>query len=191
MPSSRRASSRSRTSASSTTTSASSPLLPQPPAAPASSSINTTTTMADATPLKYTPLGEIPGVVASVRAAFDAGTTRPLAWRRAQLRALRTLVEENSGAFTAALQADLRRPEFECVVHETATVLAEIKIALGKLGEWTGRTTVPTPAGMLPGSSWTQPDPLGVVSGLRGMGRGGDAGARAQPAAQRVAGRAT
>jgi acyl-CoA reductase-like NAD-dependent aldehyde dehydrogenase len=178
MPGPRRSSSRSRSAPSpaAAATSASSPLLSPPSAAAPAAAPATTTTMADGAPLKYTPVGDIPGIVAATRAAFDAGTTRPLAWRRAQLRAIKALVEENADAFKAALQADLRRPEFECVVHESFVVVSEVKMALSQLSAWTARTPVPTPAGMLPGTSWTQPDPLGVVS------TGAGAGWRAHPA---------
>mgnify|MGYP001215701523 CR=1 FL=1 len=43
--------------------------------------------MADAAVADTEPAA-VPGTVARVRAAFDAGVTRPLAWRRAQVRLL-------------------------------------------------------------------------------------------------------
>lgn len=58
-----------------------------------------------------TPVDAIPGIVASARAAFDTGKTRPLKWRVQQLEAIIRLCEENKDAITRAIQADLGRAE--------------------------------------------------------------------------------
>ena len=50
------------------------------------------------------------------------------------------------------------------VVAESLTVLAEARHALRHLPSWVGPTSVPTPPAMLPGASWTQPEPLGVAT---------------------------
>ena len=45
----------------------------------------------------------IPDVVAGVRRAFAAGRTRPVEWRRAQLKALSAMVRENETRIAEAL----------------------------------------------------------------------------------------
>jgi aldehyde dehydrogenase (NAD+) len=64
--------------------------------------------------------------IASLRASFDSGKTRPEAWRRTQLERLQAMIEENEEAFNEALHADLGKSGFEARMTETGTVLAEI-----------------------------------------------------------------
>ena len=111
----------------------------------------------------FTPVAALPGIVAAARAAFASGKTRDVAWRKAQLRAIIRAVEENMGAISEALQADLRRPQFEVVVAEALTVTAEARHALAHLDGWVRPRSVATPPGLLPGSSWTKAEPLGVA----------------------------
>lgn len=68
--------------------------------------------------LKYTPVDQIPGIVAAARAAFDADKTRPLEWRKRQIRQIKNMMAENTAAIVEALKADLRRPEMEGVMAE-------------------------------------------------------------------------
>ena len=53
------------------------------------------------------------GAADRLRETFDSGRTRPLAWRREQLKRLKDLVSERSGEFVTALQADFGKPELE------------------------------------------------------------------------------
>ena len=50
------------------------------------------------------------------------------------------------------------------VTGETLTVIAEAQYALKNLDSWAARQSVATPAFLIPGSSWTQAEPLGAVS---------------------------
>jgi len=113
--------------------------------------------------LVYTSSVAIPGIVASTRAAFESGRTKPLSWRKAQLRAVRALVLENEAAITAAIAADLHRPQWESVVAELVAVAAEANDALSHLNSWAADESVPTPAALLPGTSALHREPLGVA----------------------------
>ena len=62
-----------------------------------------------------TPLSQITGLADASRTFFRTGKTRPLAWRKTQLRALITALLSNEKAIEAAMHADLRRPQFEAV----------------------------------------------------------------------------
>ncbi len=129
------------------------------------SSEATALTMPSSTPAKlaYTPIADLPGIIASARAAFAAGTTKPLSWRRAQLYALARLVEENQAAILEALHADLRKPQFEAAIHEVALVAGEARHMAAHLGAWAAPEPVVTPSMHLPASSYVVKDPLGVV----------------------------
>lgn len=144
--------------------------------------------MASAASKVYTPtaLNAIPGLVAGARAAFDAvrvlrrgystfvhsapprpappqNKTRPLSWRKQQLSAIARMIDENRKDIHAALVADLRKPELEALSSEILPVLADVKHLLAHLDSWAAVRSVPTPGFLLPGSSFVQPEPLGVV----------------------------
>ena len=89
-------------------------------------------------------LEAIPGVVERARASFDARTTRPLAWRLAQLKALRRMVTENEDAIHRALTADLGRPRMESYVAEIAFTVKDIDHAAAHLRSWMKPSRVST-----------------------------------------------
>lgn len=98
-----------------------------------------------------------------LRATFDSGLTRPLAWRQDQLSALKRMLTEREGELAAALEADLGKCLFDAVNTEIGFVRKEIDHARKHLGRWTKARRVATPLVALPGSSWLQPQPKGVV----------------------------
>ncbi|MDP2122244.1 MAG: aldehyde dehydrogenase family protein [Hoeflea sp.] len=102
-------------------------------------------------------------ILTDLRATFARHTTRPEAWRRAQLHRLKAMIEENEGAILDALHADLGKSAFEGRLTETGTVLAEINHALKHLKGWMRPTSVWTPITNQPGRSMIKPEPLGVV----------------------------
>ena len=60
-----------------------------------------------------------------LKKTYESGRTRPLAWRRAQLNALRRLVTENRDAFVSSAMADLGKPAAETVLMELNLVAGE------------------------------------------------------------------
>lgn len=75
-------------------------------------------------------------VVAGLRAAFASGRTRPVAWRREQLGALRALLTERSEDFLTALHADLGKGPAEAYRTEIAFTLNELDHTVRHLDEW-------------------------------------------------------
>ena len=77
--------------------------------------------------MTITPPGTIdaPTLNKTLRATFDSGRTRPLAWRKAQLAGLRRMVEESDAELVEALRQDLGRPPMEAFVAD--------------IGHWTSR----------------------------------------------------
>lgn len=110
-----------------------------------------------------TPLDRIAPLVASARAAFDDGTTRPMTWRVATLKRLRALITEREDRLLDALAADFGKPRAEAWIAEIGLSYSEINYTLANLALWARRDKVPTPIAGKPGSSLIISEPLGVV----------------------------
>jgi aldehyde dehydrogenase (NAD+) len=117
---------------------------------------------APATP-PATPDLDAPELVARLRAAFDAGRTRPLDWRRAQLKAMRKMLTERESELQDALRADLGKPPLEAYGTDIGYTINEIDLALKHLRSWTRPRRVPTPLATKPATGRVVPEPLGVV----------------------------
>jgi len=101
--------------------------------------------------------------VARLRATFDTGRTRDIAWRRGQLGALRRLLTEGEGRLIAAIAADFAKPAFETQITETRNVVWEIDHALPRLARWMRGKRASIPWALWPGSGRIRPEPLGVA----------------------------
>ncbi|WSL80525.1 aldehyde dehydrogenase family protein [Kitasatospora sp. NBC_01266] len=102
-------------------------------------------------------------VVARLRAGFDTGRTRPLAWRLAQLAALRALLTEQSDEFLAALRTDLGKSETEAYRSEIGFTLNELDHTVAHLAQWLAPRPAAVPAAFRPAEAQVVRDPLGVV----------------------------
>ncbi|MEV6686461.1 aldehyde dehydrogenase family protein [Streptomyces sp. NPDC051130] len=102
-------------------------------------------------------------VVARLRAAFDTGRTKCLAWRTGQLEALRTLLTERGDELAAALHADLGKSRAEAYRTEIDFTVREIDHTLEHLAEWLRPQPAPVPERLAPAVAHTVQDPLGVV----------------------------
>ena len=115
-------------------------------------------------PLRSVPstdVERIPGLVADLRTHFDAGHTRPLAWRKQQIERLRSMIREHGDELAEALHADLRKPPLEAWAADLGQVTVEASLALKNLKRWMR----PERAGLIPipGRSRIVREPLGVV----------------------------
>lgn len=119
-----------------------------------------------------TTLDGSPGVGAStdpaalvqrLRATFQSGRTRPLAWRRDQLEQLERLLIEGEDELLAALRADLGKPAIEGWTTDVAITRTEVRTLLKNLGKWTGDEKVKVPLIGQPGSGRIVREPLGVA----------------------------
>src|SRR3954454_14746396 len=102
-------------------------------------------------------------VVKRLRATFDAGRTRPVEWRKAQLHALKQLLVDGEEELSAALGRDLGKSALEGFLTEIAFVKAEIDETLHHLGAWLRPAKVSVPFKQQPGKARIHRDPLGVV----------------------------
>lgn len=103
------------------------------------------------------------GTVERLRAAFDAGRTRPIAWRVAQLAALERMMAENEEAIRAALRVDLGKPVAEAMTAEVDFIRKEAKLARTRVAGWARPKAVSTPLAMQPGRSTVAPSAYGVA----------------------------
>jgi aldehyde dehydrogenase (NAD+) len=116
---------------------------------------------AENAPLPATELETIPATLERLRAAFEAGHTRPLAWRREQLRAMREMLTARADVFLEALHADFGKPAFEALAADIGQAKIEASLARRRLGKWAR----PEKIGRIPfvGRGRVLREPLGVV----------------------------
>lgn len=65
-------------------------------------------------------------VVAAQRAFYNTGATRPLSFRKEQIRKLFYMVSDNTNDILAALDADLGKPKHEAFSQEITMTLQDI-----------------------------------------------------------------
>lgn len=120
-------------------------------------------TLPSVTSTPSTRLDLIPQLVDALRARFDSGATRGIAWRMRQLDGLIRFVEEREHDILAALAADLGKPEMEAHSSEVAYVAADAVHAKKHLRRWLKPERVSSPLFVQPGKSYIVREPLGVV----------------------------
>ena len=111
----------------------------------------------------HTDIANIAGMTTTLRASYNAGVTRPLAWRRHQLQQMVRMLEENEAAFSDALRIDLGKPTVEGFITDIAFVTGEVKSMLKNLKKWNKPERVSSPIATQPAKSRRVPEPLGVV----------------------------
>ena len=114
-------------------------------------------------PVPHADVNGIPELVANLRARFDTGVTRPLAWRLEQLKKLEAMLRENEATLSAALTADLRKPEIEGFMMDIGIVATEIADMRKRLKSWMKPQRAATPMAIQPAKSFIVREPLGVV----------------------------
>src|SRR5688572_16423771 len=102
-------------------------------------------------------------VIAPLRQSFDEGLTRPLHWRRSQLRQLKRLLVEGEDELLDALASDMGKPRTEAWLSELALTLAEIDVMIDNLDDWAAPEKVKVPMLAQPGRAEIVREPLGVV----------------------------
>ncbi|TFY78684.1 hypothetical protein EWM64_g5328 [Hericium alpestre] len=86
--------------------------------------------------LKYTPLADISKIHAKALATFASGVTRPLEYRKQQLRQLGKMLQENEERLVQAIYVDVGKPRLEATVADIGPVVYGVVDALAKLDEW-------------------------------------------------------
>ncbi|MGH1523292.1 aldehyde dehydrogenase family protein [Leifsonia sp. L25] len=105
----------------------------------------------------------IPHTVATLRAAFERGRTKPLSWRLAQLAALRRMLTERAAEFEDALLEDLAKNPTESQIAEVGFVVGEIDHMRRNLRRWLRPRRVAVPGALMPAKARVVLEPVGVV----------------------------
>lgn len=114
-----------------------------------------------ATPISTQP--DFSNMFADLEAVFESERTMSLAWRAQQLKALERMMVEREQDILDALKADLGKHALEAWSTEISYVAGDAAYCRKNLKKWTKRRKVGTPMVAMPGKSWLQPEPLGVV----------------------------
>lgn len=99
----------------------------------------------------------------ALRHHFASGATRPYAFRKQQLLALKKAIIAHEEEIYAALYADLKKSPEECWVTENGFVLSELDHAISWLSAWMEPESKSTNLLNLPSKSKVMKEPLGVV----------------------------
>ncbi len=110
-----------------------------------------------------TPTTSATDIIDRTRATFASGRTRPVGWRKDQLRALDRMLVERETEFGEALRLDLGKSATEGYLTEIAFVRAEIADTLKHLDHWLKPERAPVPVKQQPGRARIHRDPLGTV----------------------------
>lgn len=116
-----------------------------------------------ATVLEHRPAVDIAALLDKQRRFFVSGQTRPLEFRRAQLKKLDAAIKAYETRIQEALKADLGRHPTESSMVETMVCGEEIFAALAGIDEWVQDRPVSTPLAVFPAHSYIRPEPKGVV----------------------------
>lgn len=101
-------------------------------------------------------------LIASQRAFFRTGATRPYAFRKAQLEKLYKAIQSNEQAILDAVKKDLNKSQFEGTFAEVALVLHEISFMIKHLHSWMKPTSVTNPLTHFGSRSKIYREPYGV-----------------------------
>jgi aldehyde dehydrogenase (NAD+) len=118
---------------------------------------------ASARPREAQTVDGIPALVKELRAAFDSGKTRPIAWRLQQIAGLGRFVHEREAEITEALHADVGKPKLESFIAEINYVRGDAAHVQKHLASWMKPEKVRTPLVTQPGTSRVHREPLGVA----------------------------
>jgi acyl-CoA reductase-like NAD-dependent aldehyde dehydrogenase len=113
--------------------------------------------------MAFTDIKKIPEICLRVRNAFNAGKTRPVSWRKEQLRSLLRLVNENRQLFYEAGQKDLHKHPFEVDAHCLAMIESECVHLLNHLDEYVLPERPPVPFVNAFDGAQIRNEPLGAV----------------------------
>jgi aldehyde dehydrogenase (NAD+) len=98
-----------------------------------------------------------------LRATFATGRTKPVAWRRGQLRALRALLTDHADELQNALKADLGKSALEAFTTEIGFTVNEIDHALAHLTSWLRPRRTRVPVALAPARARIVREPLGTA----------------------------
>ncbi|GGH67595.1 aldehyde dehydrogenase family protein [Phaeocystidibacter marisrubri] len=104
---------------------------------------------------------DLKDISAQQTAYYKTRVTRPISFRKEQLRLLKQAIQKHESEITDALHRDFKKPAWEGWVSEIGVVYAEIDHTLSHLKKWAKPERVRTPLALLPSSSRVYKEPVG------------------------------
>lgn len=101
-------------------------------------------------------------IVRRHQAYFKQGATRPVAFRKEQLRKLREAIRRYESRIMAALRQDLNKSEREAYATEIGIALTELRVAMRGVRKWAKPKRARTPMSHSGASSRIVPEPFGT-----------------------------
>ncbi|KZV52240.1 hypothetical protein F511_41247 [Dorcoceras hygrometricum] len=98
-----------------------------------------------------------------LRKTFKSGKTKEESWRKSQLKALLSFLEEQEDAIFNALMQDLGKHPVEAYRDEIGPLIKTVNHALQNLKKWMSSKKIPLPVVAFPATAALVPEPLGVV----------------------------
>ncbi|MEM7105104.1 MAG: aldehyde dehydrogenase [Bacteroidota bacterium] len=105
----------------------------------------------------------VPEIVADQRAYFQTGATLNVEFRIAQLKKLKSAIEQYEHQILEALKQDLNRDHTSGYLLEVGFILNELDETLRHIRKWTKPKRVPTPLFHAKAKSYIKSDPYGVT----------------------------
>ena len=102
-------------------------------------------------------------LVERLRATFATGRTRPVAWRKAQFRAILAMLHDREDDILEALAADSGKPAIEGWISDSAAIVREVSYIHDHVEKWMRPERASLPAVLMPGRAKVVREPLGVV----------------------------
>lgn len=106
---------------------------------------------------------EILEIVERQKKYFASGKTLPVATRKAYLKKLKRVLNDNRQKIADALRADLGKSASESYMCETGLTLSELTYQIRHIGKFTKKQRVPTPVAQWISRSYRYPSPYGTV----------------------------
>ena len=101
-------------------------------------------------------------IIASQKAFFNNGNTKPIAFRKEQLKKLKSLLKQNEEALDNAIYKDFKKSSFDNYTNELSLLYHDIDEALNNLSDWSKPKKVGTNLVNFPSKSYIIPEPLGI-----------------------------
>uniref|UniRef100_A0A673K2B3 Aldehyde dehydrogenase n=1 Tax=Sinocyclocheilus rhinocerous TaxID=307959 RepID=A0A673K2B3_9TELE len=102
-------------------------------------------------------------VVDGLREVFQSGRSRPLQYRKQQLRALHRLITERQADIEQALKQDLNKNTYNTSLFELISIENDIKLAESDMADWAAPQPVKKNLNSALDDVYIKPEPLGVV----------------------------
>lgn len=102
-------------------------------------------------------------IITSQKTFFNNGNTKPIAFRKEQLKKLKTLLQKNEKALDDAIYKDFKKSPFDNYTNELSLLYHDIDEAIHHLDYWAKTKKVSTNIVNFPSKSYIVPEPLGIT----------------------------